>query len=145
VIATRTDIQRLLIRPQIDPDSADWWAGLKVGSIRLPRCEDCSRIWFPPSSGCPFCGSTRRFTVACSGRGRLYSWVVVHRSLDEEYAADVPYVVGTVRLDEGPKVFARIVDLPLEDLVPDLELEAVFYAVEGITLLGFCPRSPATD
>ncbi len=134
---TRTDVQSRLIRPLVDPDSADWWEGLRVGQIRLPRCQSCSRTWFPPSSGCPFCGGTRWETVLCSGRGRLYSWVIVHRSLDPEYAQDVPYVIGTVRLEEGPKVFARIVDTRLDALRPELELEAMFYEVDGIHLLGF--------
>lgn len=35
-----------------------------------------------------------------SGKGRLYSWTVVHRAVDPSWASIAPFVSGIVELDE---------------------------------------------
>jgi uncharacterized OB-fold protein len=44
-----------------------------------------------------------------SGRGILVAFTVVH-SPAKGYETDAPYLAGIVRLDEGPRFFARIVN-----------------------------------
>ena len=43
-----------------------------------------------------------------SGRGTLYSWIVVHRAFAPEFASQVPYTLATVTLDEGCRVVGRL-------------------------------------
>jgi uncharacterized OB-fold protein len=137
--------QRGLIEPVIDLDSADYWAGLEENVIRLPKCDDCGTIWFPPSPSCPECTSPRFTRVEASQTGRVYSWVVVRRSLHPEFADELPYVVATVILDDGPKFFARLFDVEIDKIVPDLPVKAVFYKVGTYTLLGFRPLEGETS
>jgi uncharacterized OB-fold protein len=131
--------QKGIISPPIDPDSADFWEGLGAEEIRLPKCGSCGTVWFPPTPGCPVCGSTERTTVAVDPHGKIYSWVVVYRSLHPEFAEELPYVVATVELDDGPKVFARLVDVEVDRIEPDMGVSAVFYTVGEQWLLGFRP------
>jgi uncharacterized OB-fold protein len=126
--------QNAVIAPDEDPDTAWWWDELRQGRLLMPRCEDAGHVFFPPSPACPHCGSSRVGRVEVSGRGRVYSWIVVHRALDPAYAGDVPYTVVTVTLDEGARVFGRIANGALEAGLP---VQAVIYNVDGITLLGF--------
>jgi uncharacterized OB-fold protein len=58
--------------------------------------------------GCPHCGATGRDEVEASGGGTIYSWVRVHRAADPALAADVPYTVVAVDLDEGCRMFGRL-------------------------------------
>jgi uncharacterized protein len=131
--------QRGIVAPPIDADSADFWAGLEQREIRLPKCGSCGTVWFPPTPGCPVCGATERSTVVAAPHGKVYSWVVVHRSLQPEFAEELPYVVATVELDDGPKVFARLLEVEIDRIEPEMGVSAVFYAVGEQWLLGFAP------
>ncbi|MGH7277746.1 MAG: Zn-ribbon domain-containing OB-fold protein [Candidatus Rokuibacteriota bacterium] len=56
---------------------------------------------------CAFCGSERGAVTALSGGGRLVSWTVI-RVAPGRYAAEVPYVVALIDLDEGGRITARV-------------------------------------
>jgi uncharacterized protein len=76
-----------------------------------------------------------------SGRGKIYSWVTVHRALDPVFADDVPYTIVAVDLTEGPRMFGRLCG---ENSVPKAELEVIarVYEVRGQRLVGFAPADP---
>ena len=94
--------------PDVDADSAPWWAALRAGRVALQRCTACGRVRFPPMPGCPHCGATGFEEIEGSGAGTIYSWVRVHRTADERFAADVPYTIAAVDLDEGCRMFGRL-------------------------------------
>jgi hypothetical protein len=43
-----------------------------------------------------------------AGSGTVYSWVRVHRALSDAPVVEPPYVVATVELDDGCRLFGRI-------------------------------------
>jgi uncharacterized OB-fold protein len=131
--------QKGIIPPPIDRNSEGFWDGLESEEIRLPRCNSCGNTWFPPTPGCPFCGSTDYEVVATRPTGRIYSWVVVYRSLHPEFADELPYVVATVTLDDGPRLFARLFDIEVDQIEADQPVVADFYEVGEQRLLGFVP------
>jgi uncharacterized OB-fold protein len=57
---------------------------------------------------CPWCGGAVAEWRATSGRGRVYSWVGVRRALTPAFAAEVPYTIATVELEEGARAFGRL-------------------------------------
>ena len=93
--------------PEPDPDDEFFWSGLP-GRLLVPRCEECGHAWLRPIPACPQCGSTRVQAVERSGRGIVYTWVVVHHALDPAFAADVPYTVVTVELECGARLPGRL-------------------------------------
>ena len=97
-------------RPLPVPDvaTAAYWAAAREHRLVLPRCTDCSAFHFYPRSLCPHCGSAQLEWTACSGHAQVYSYTVVHRAPSPAFAADVPYVVATVKLAEGPHLMTRI-------------------------------------
>jgi uncharacterized OB-fold protein len=129
-----TTFQNATVPPEEDPDTTSWWATLRAGTLVVPRCQPAGHFFFPPSPGCPTCGSADVDLVPASGNGRVYSWIVVHWALDPAYVTDTPYTVVTVDLDEGARVFGRIANGPLEAGQP---VTARIYEVDGVTLLGF--------
>jgi uncharacterized protein len=126
--------QRGFIAPAMDADSAIWWEGLQRKVLLLQRCSDCGRRRCPPLPSCPYCGGPDSSVVAAAGRGSIYSWTTVHRSLAPQFADDEPYTVLTVQLDEGPRLFARLLHGKPTAGAP---VQASFYEVAGRTLVGF--------
>jgi len=61
---------------------------------------------------------------AFSGRGTLYSWSRVLQPA-RGFASMAPYVVGMVRLEEGPLVSAQLADADGVDLAIGMPLEMV--------------------
>ena len=95
------------------PPTREFWAAAARGELALPRCDACARFVWYPDGACRRCGGDRAHLDArSSGRGRLFSWSVVHRAFIPQLADDVPYVAGLVALDEDPAVrlVTRIVD-----------------------------------
>lgn len=130
--------QHGFLPPVIDADSEPWWHALKRRRLVIARCADCRHAWLPLTPGCPACGSTKRLLEDASGRGVLYSWVVVNRALHPEFRADAPYTIAVVELEEGPRIFGRLF-AGHDALIPGARLAAMFYDVQGTTLLGFLP------
>jgi uncharacterized OB-fold protein len=118
-----------------DEDSAWWWAAVGDERLLLPRCDSCERCFFPPQPTCPRCGSSSWQPVEASGRGRVYSWIVIHTALNPAFAGDVPYTILAVTLDEGVRIFGRLTDA--SPVVADDPVEACFYTVTGHPMLGF--------
>ncbi len=71
------------------------------------RCAECAKIAVDGKRPCPFCGSQGGTPVPLSGRAQLLSWTVI-RVAPARFAAEAPYTVGVLELDEGPRLTARI-------------------------------------
>jgi uncharacterized OB-fold protein len=109
--------------------------------LRLERCDRCGRHRVEPMPSCPWCGGAEFTVVDAAGTGRVYSWITVHRALDDEHADEVPFTIAAVSLDEGCRVFARV-DAPSASLVADVPVTAHFVDREGWTELRFAPSEP---
>jgi len=96
------------LAPQRDIESEFYWQGLENGELLLQRCTHCRKTRFPAMPGCCYCGASGCEVVRASGRGRLYSWVVVHHAFNAQLADQVPYAIGTVELEEGCRLVARL-------------------------------------
>jgi uncharacterized protein len=126
-------------RPKPTPETQHFWDGTRSGELRLQRCEDCSRVYFPPRPFCPACASRKVSVFAASGRGVLWSYVIHHRNVP---GFTPPYAIAVVQLEEGPRMMTNIVDCPQtpESLQLDMKLEVAFQKLdEEITLPLFRP------
>ena len=94
--------------PLPDLDDEAWWKALQEGRLTAPWCTACERSWLRPTPTCPRCGSSDWEYRDVSQTGSLYTWVTVHRALDDSFADDVPYTVVVVELDGGARVNARL-------------------------------------
>ncbi len=128
--------------PRITPDSAPFWDALRERRLMLPYCRDCGVPHLPPGPVCPACFSGRLEWRAASGHGRISTWTVVHKAWFQSFAADVPYNVVQVELDEGPRLTANVVGVPNHRLAVGLAVE-IDYGLqrEGITLPQFRPAT----
>ena len=126
--------------PRLTPDSQPFWDALRARELRLPYCAACGRPHLPPGPVCPFCFADQVEWRTASGRGTVSSWTVVHKAWFPAFAADIPYNVVQVELEEGPRLTARVVGLPNDRLRVGLPVVIDFdEAREGVTLPRFRP------
>src|SRR5438034_1376617 len=67
--------------PLANEDSQEYWEACKRGELRLQKCAGCAHVRFPPAALCPRCLSESFAWEPMSGRGKVYTWIVVHRTL----------------------------------------------------------------
>jgi uncharacterized protein len=97
------------LAPLADGFSQAYWDAARAGTLLIQRCATCGRYQFYPRGHCAACFAPDPAWVPASGRGRLHTYTVVNRTPNAEFAADCPYVLAIVELDEGPRLTARIV------------------------------------
>jgi uncharacterized OB-fold protein len=124
--------------PVIDERSRPWWEAAKRHELLLQSCASCGHVAFPPAAICPDCHTANLEWLHASPRGVIWSWAVFHKSYFSGFAADIPYAVAIVELEDGPRVWTQIVGVQNSDLRIGLAVEAVFDDVtDDVTLLKF--------
>jgi uncharacterized OB-fold protein len=88
--------------------NAPFFDALGEGRLVLQRCDGCSRLRQPVGPVCPYCGGEAFDWQALSGNGTVHSWVRYQRSYLPEFEPLMPYVVLSVALEEGPRIFGRL-------------------------------------
>ena len=126
--------------PTLDADSRTFWEACARHELIIQRCADCTRLRFPPVGLCPHCGSASVEHVRASGRGRVYSWIVVTHAVPKEiYAGEVPYAVALVELEEGVRLPTNIIGCEPAKISADMPVEVVFEERGDTTLPLFRP------
>lgn len=98
----------------LDPDNDSFWTGVASGVLPLRRCRKCHRHFALPLPACPHCAAEDPEVVPANGTGEIHTWVVIRYSFDDAFVARVPYVVATVRLDEGARIYGRLIDVDVD-------------------------------
>lgn len=102
----------------------EYWANAARGQFVIRRCGACGTWQFPPSSFCGSCLSEEVIWARPSGRGKVWSWIRMHRQYFKDFAVPTPYLVVWVELAEGPRMVSTI-DGPVDRLRADAPVEIV--------------------
>ena len=100
------------------------------------RCANCERAFFPPRKLCRDCRSTSLETYLFAGSGTLYSYSQMTQS-PRGFSNVGPYVVGMVKLDEGPTIMAQLTDVDGVDLRIGMPLEMVTRKIQENSTHGY--------
>jgi uncharacterized OB-fold protein len=112
--------------PPATAQSAPFFDALREGRLVLQRCSGCGRVRAPIGPVCPYCGDESAAWATLSGRGTVHSWIRYRRSYLPEFEPLMPYVVLCVALEEGARLFGRLVDDDAGgDPYPGMPVEAV--------------------
>lgn len=95
--------------PVSDEDSAPFWAALARHELLIQRCSNCGRTRVPRMPGCPRCGAPESLDEVASGRGVIYSWIVVRRPIGTITEHEIPCTILTVDLEEGCRAVGQLV------------------------------------
>ena len=110
----------------------------RAGRLTGIRCGRCGELAIPPKEFCPACHERAWEPVPLDGHGAIASFTVI-RIPPRGRAADSPYAVALVRLDEGVSLLGRIVDIPLDALKVGLPVRFRPLLQQDQTVVGFGP------
>jgi hypothetical protein len=91
-----------------DPLTAAFWSASREERLVAQRCGKCGYLRWPPGPICNECLEPGGAWTDVSPTGVLYSYAEYHRALDPAFADDVPYTVGLIELDDGPRMYGMM-------------------------------------
>jgi uncharacterized OB-fold protein len=97
-------------------------------TLKGVQCGNCQSILFPSRTLCPKCrhASYGKLTpYKLSGKGVVEQFTVVHAP-PAGFELQAPYLLALVRLEEGPRVTAQIVDTKADAIDVGTPVTAVF-------------------
>ena len=125
-------------RPALTQDNAFWFEGAQAHRLLIQHCLSCGTLRHPPLPACAVCGSLEWDVVESSGKGTLYSYVVVHYPQVPSF--EYPLPIGLVELEEGTRVVANLGGLERDDIEIGMALQAEFVDFdEDLSLPVFVP------
>ena len=96
------------------------------------KCGLCESVFFPPREACPECrrkSMNKMNDIKLSGKGKVVTYSVIHVA-PEQFADQAPYPIAIIKLDEGPKITAQIVDCCPKDVKIGMKVQATFRKIQ---------------
>lgn len=93
--------------PPDSPLSRGYWEAAREGRLVVQQCTGCGKLRHYPRLVCDACYSTAVRWHGISGRGRIHSWTITHHAFHPAFAAELPYALVTVDLEEGVRALGR--------------------------------------
>lgn len=115
--------------PQGDAALAPFLDAARHQHLVVQRCRGCGTLRFPAREICSTCLAAEADWVPVKGHGEVFTFNVMHQVYHPGFAAEVPYVVAMVQLEEGPRLVTNVVDCPPHEMRIGLPVEVVFDAV----------------
>ena len=112
--------------PIVDAVSAPYWEAAKRQEFVMQRCDDCARLRFPPTTSCWSCLSPNTTWAALSGRGTVWSYILMHQLYYPAFADELPYSVAVIETEEGVRLISNLVEVAREDIEIGMAVEVVF-------------------
>lgn len=124
-------------RPLPDPDdplTASFWSGTKESKLLVQSCDGCGYLRWPPSLICPECLRPGGVWAPVRPAGTLWSFAIYRRALAAGFRDEVPYAVGSIELDDGPRMIGTLVGDVTQFIVGE-RMRAVFRAFDDVALV----------
>lgn len=114
--------------PEITPLTKPFWDATKRHELVIQRCAKCEGYQWYPRAICTLCGSRDLKWAKASGKGSIYSFVVIRQVIDNSpaFQSDIPFVLAEVELEEGPRMYAPMVGCKPEDVRIGMKVEVLF-------------------
>ncbi len=114
--------------PAPDIDTQGFWDGCKAHELRIQRCNACGTYIHSPAPICHNCNAMDTSWAKVSGRGSVFTFIVVHAPNLPGWADHAPYTVAWIELDEqaGLKMISNVVECDPKDVQIGMPVEVVF-------------------
>lgn len=119
-------MEQTAIQPVHDEVSSVWFEAASNGKLLLQRDPETKKPQYFPRGHVLGKPGVKPEWFEASGKGKLYTYTVVKRSLHPEFSARTPFTLAIVELEEGPRMTTWIVDVPDEELRCDMPVSVVF-------------------
>lgn len=121
--------------PMPDHVTSTFWDAARDGKLMLQRCPDCNEYQFFPQSYCRRCLSENLEWKESSGKGKVYTYTVVHRPPSAKFQDETPYTVALIELDEGVRMMSNIVGVSPDEVRVGMNVKVVFEEVTSMISL----------
>lgn len=95
--------------PASDLLSAPFFEALSQARLTIQKCAQCGTRQLGQMF-CVACSSRDLAWSDASGRGVVHALTRLHLAYHPAFAAELPYNAVTVELEEGPRLYANVVD-----------------------------------
>jgi len=113
-----------------DDGSAEFFDAAARGQLVIRRCAGCGQLDEPGAQVCSGCGSSELTWAPSAGAGTVVARsVVTERRPEGELAART--VVAIVELDEGPWLYAQVVDVAPDEAAIGQSVRVDFERPDG--------------
>lgn len=115
--------------PIPEEEDKPFWDACNEGRLVIQNCRACNRLQHPPQPSCANCGSADNLDWReVSGRGRIYSYAVVHDNPVPLLFTDQPFNVAVIELEDDPeiKMFSHLPGTPLDEVPIGAPVQVVF-------------------
>jgi uncharacterized OB-fold protein len=114
------------IKPAISEVNKPFWDACRSHKLVAQQCTQCRELRYPAAAICPNCLSAAHEWRELSGRGELFSFIIVHRGYHAYWAKRVPYNVAFIELEERLRMFSNIVGTPNDALRVGQKVKVAF-------------------
>jgi uncharacterized OB-fold protein len=130
------------IVPPITDELRPFFDGARKHQLVVQQCRRCGKLRFPPAQICPECLSHDLQWTAVSGRGKVFSYSIMHRAYHPSFAGKVPYALVVVELEEGGKINSNVIGIEPHRLKCGMPVEVTFERISNeVTLPKFKPAA----
>ncbi len=116
---------------------------LKEKKLMGVKCLNCNNLMIPPRLICTECKKANLEWFEFKGVGTLATFTILHVA-PTPLKDKAPYILGLVKLDEGPLITGRIIDLASskpENIWIGMSVKANFIPESNTTILAFKPNN----
>lgn len=96
------------VGPVVNTLNAPFWEAAADGRLVLPHCRTTGQAFWPPSPASPFITGGAVVWREVEPTGTLRAVAVYRRSFQKAFAGLMPYSVGLIELDAGPRLQIHI-------------------------------------
>ena len=113
-------------QPMTGKEALPFWQAAVEHRLVAQECGDCAHLHLPPAPICPNCRSDATGWKELSGRGEVYTYTTIHRTVAP--GQDLPFVVAVIALEGAPgvRLISNIVDTPPEEIEIGMPVEVVW-------------------
>jgi hypothetical protein len=110
-----------------------FYDNLRDGRLTTTLCRSCGHKPWPPRTVCPECLSDDLEWVDLPTRGRIYTWSLQEHGLPLGFTGPIIFVL--VDLEDGTRVFSRLLDASPEEVHVGDTVELAVMSVPGNRVL----------
>jgi uncharacterized OB-fold protein len=83
----------------LDKENVTYFKHCAAHDFHLQKCDECSLLRYPPTTGCPWCASPNATWTAVEAKGEVHSYTEVHHAIQPAFKGHTPYMILLVDLD----------------------------------------------
>ena len=113
-------------RPTIDPDSKIYWDSAKDKKLMVQYSLDTEEYFLYSKQLTNAMNSNQIEWRQVSGKGEIYSFTIVYAPAGPAFKEDTPYIVASIKLDEGARIISNILTNEIEKVAIGNRVKVVF-------------------